>query len=148
MHSVRLASGLQTTHTTLGNLQLVSQYLTVLGHLALALHDTGQAREILRSGLTLAKKLYDIPTQIWVLSNLTGMFSSQKNVVYLLLFCFNQNKPLCLIAALYEQVGEKANETENREYEKKKADELEKRLANAHASAHHPQLVILSLPLI
>ncbi|XP_023731008.1 sister chromatid cohesion protein SCC4 isoform X2 [Lactuca sativa] len=111
---VRLASGLQTTHTTLGNLQLVSQYLTVLGHLALALHDTGQAREILRSGLTLAKKLYDIPTQIWVLSNLT---------------------------ALYEQVGEKANETENREYEKKKADELEKRLANAHASAHHPQLI-------
>ncbi|KAL4587868.1 hypothetical protein LXL04_000743 [Taraxacum kok-saghyz] len=111
---VRLASGLQTTHTTLGNLQLVSQYLTVLGNLALALHDTGQAREILRSGLTLAKKLYDIPTQIWVLTNLT---------------------------ALYEQVGEKDNERENREYEKKKSDELEKRLANAHASPHHLLLI-------
>lgn len=111
---IRLASGLQTTHMTIGNLQLVSQYLTVLGNLALALHDTGQAREILRSSLTLAKKLYDIPTQIWVLSNLT---------------------------TLYEQVGEKGNETENREYEKKKVDELQKRLANAHASAYHLELI-------
>ncbi|KAI3732682.1 hypothetical protein L1987_63889 [Smallanthus sonchifolius] len=58
---------------TLGILQLAPQYLTVLGKLALALHDTGQVREILRSSLTLAKKLYDIPTQIWVLSNLTEM---------------------------------------------------------------------------
>ncbi|KAI3819422.1 hypothetical protein L1987_13256 [Smallanthus sonchifolius] len=71
---VRLASGLKTTHMTLGNLQLVSQYLTILGNLALALHDTCQAREILRSSLTLAKKLYDIPTHIWVLSNLTCMY--------------------------------------------------------------------------
>lgn len=68
----RLAFGLQTTHNTLGNLQLVSQYLAVLGNLGLALRDTVQAREILRSSLTLAKKLNDIPTQIWVLSNLTG----------------------------------------------------------------------------
>lgn len=68
----RLARGLQLTHTYLGNLQLVSQYLTVLGSLALALQDTAQAREILKSSLTLAKKLYDIPTQIWVLSVLTG----------------------------------------------------------------------------
>lgn len=72
---VRLASGLQTTHTYLGNLQLVSQYLSVLGNLALALHDTGQAREILRSALTLARKLYDIPTQNWVLSNMTGILN-------------------------------------------------------------------------
>ncbi|GJX23146.1 sister chromatid cohesion protein SCC4 isoform X2 [Tanacetum coccineum] len=111
---VRLASGLQTTHTTLGNLQLVSQYLTVLGNLALALHDTVQAREILRSSLTLSKKLYDIPTQIWVISNLT---------------------------ALYEQVHEEENEMENREYEKKKTDELRKRLANVHASPHHRELI-------
>ncbi|MFS7987186.1 putative tetratricopeptide-like helical domain superfamily, chromatid cohesion factor MAU2 [Helianthus anomalus] len=111
---IKLASGLQTTHTTIGNLQLVSQYLTVLGNLALALHDTGQAREILRSSLTLAKKLYDIPTQIWVLSNLT---------------------------ALYEQVDEKDNETTNREYEKKKVDELQRRLSKARASAHHLELI-------
>lgn len=75
MCRLRLANGLQTTHVTLGNLQLVAQYLTVLGNLALSLHDTGQAREILRSSLTLAKKLYDIPTQIWVLSNMTGKYS-------------------------------------------------------------------------
>lgn len=68
-----MARGLQLTHTHLGNLQLVAQYLTILGSLALALHDTVQAREILRSALTLAKKLYDIPTQIWVLSVLTGI---------------------------------------------------------------------------
>jgi len=70
---IRLATGLQLTHNYLGNLQLVSQYLTVLGSLAIALHDNGQAREILRSALTLAKKLNDIPTQIWVLSALSGM---------------------------------------------------------------------------
>lgn len=69
----RLAKGLQIAHNHMGNLQLVSQYLTILGSLALALHDTVQAREILRSSLTLAKKLSDIPTQIWVLSVLTGI---------------------------------------------------------------------------
>uniref|UniRef100_A0A5B7BD42 Sister chromatid cohesion protein SCC4 n=1 Tax=Davidia involucrata TaxID=16924 RepID=A0A5B7BD42_DAVIN len=111
---VRLATGLQITHTHLGNLQLVSQYLTILGNLALALHDTGQAREILRSSLTLAKKLYDIPTQIWVLSNLT---------------------------ALYQQVGEKGSEMENLEYQNKKADELQKRLAGAHSSIYHIELI-------
>ncbi|KAL3828998.1 hypothetical protein ACJIZ3_017800 [Penstemon smallii] len=94
---IRLASGLQTTHTSLGNLQLVSQYLTVLGSLALSLHDTGQAREILRSALTLAKKLYDIPTQNWVLSNMT---------------------------ALYQQTGEKGSEMENLEYQKRKIDKV------------------------
>lgn len=60
----------------MGNLQLVSQYLTLLGNLALSLHDTVQAKEILRSALTLAKKLNDIPTQNWVLSNLTGIYKS------------------------------------------------------------------------
>ncbi|PKU62516.1 hypothetical protein MA16_Dca022188 [Dendrobium catenatum] len=70
---VRLASGLKIAHQQLGNIQLVSQYLTILGTLALQLHDTEQAREILKSSLTLAKTLYDVPTQIWVLSVLTGM---------------------------------------------------------------------------
>ncbi|GAA0181223.1 hypothetical protein LIER_30218 [Lithospermum erythrorhizon] len=111
---VRLASGLQTTHTHLGNLQLVSQYLTVLGNLALALRDTGQAKEILRSSLTLAKKLYDVPTQIWVLSNLT---------------------------ALYQQSGEKEHEMENLEYQKKKVEELQRRISDAASSAHHIFLI-------
>ncbi|KAK2644662.1 hypothetical protein Ddye_019857 [Dipteronia dyeriana] len=110
----RLAKGLQIAHNQMGNLQLVSQYLTILGNLALALHDTVQAREILRSSLTLAKKLSDIPTQIWVLSVLT---------------------------ALYQQLGEKGNEMENDEYRKKKLDELEKRLADAYSSIHHIELI-------
>ncbi|KAJ7563492.1 hypothetical protein O6H91_03G112700 [Diphasiastrum complanatum] len=59
-----LASGLRLTHKQLGNHQLVSQYLTVLGSLALAMHDFGQAREILKSSLTLSKALHDIPSQI------------------------------------------------------------------------------------
>jgi MAternally-affected-uncoordination protein len=44
----------------------------MLGTLALQLHDAGQAREILKSSLTLAKTLFDIPTQIWILSVFTG----------------------------------------------------------------------------
>lgn len=69
----RLASGLRIAHQQLGNIQLVSQYLTILGTLALQLHDAGQAREILKSALTLAKTLYDIPAQMWILSVFTGM---------------------------------------------------------------------------
>ncbi|XP_057772600.1 sister chromatid cohesion protein SCC4 [Salvia miltiorrhiza] len=111
---IRLASGLQITHTYLGNLQLVSQYLTVLGNLALALHDTGQAREILRSALTLAKKLYDIPTQNWVLSNMT---------------------------ALYQQTGERGSEMENTTYLSRKADDLQQRLDAARSNVHHDELI-------
>ncbi|KAK7300586.1 hypothetical protein RJT34_11433 [Clitoria ternatea] len=110
----RLARGLQLTHTYLGNLQLVSQYLTILGSLALALRDTIQAREILKSSLTLAKKLYDIPTQIWVLSVLT---------------------------ALYKELGERGNEMENAEYQTKKLEELKRRLADAHASIYHIEII-------
>ncbi|GAB4824830.1 hypothetical protein Ancab_007700 [Ancistrocladus abbreviatus] len=111
---IRLATGLQITHSHLGNLQLVSQYLTILGNLALALHDTGQAREILRSALTLAKKLYDVPTQVWVLSVLT---------------------------ALYQELGERGNEMENSDYQRKKVDDLEKKLAEARSSIHHLELI-------
>lgn len=111
---VRLASGLQVAHTHLGNLQLVSQYLTILGNLALALHDTSQAREILRSALTLAKKLYDIPTQIWVLTNLT---------------------------ALYQQLDEQGSEMENVEYQTKKKEDLHRRLIDARSSMHHIELI-------
>ncbi|KAL5974879.1 hypothetical protein ACLOJK_031552 [Asimina triloba] len=111
---IRLATGLRITHQHLGNIQLVSQYLTVLGTLALALHDTGQAREILKSSLTLAKTLYDIPTQIWVLSVLT---------------------------ALYRELGESGNEMENLEYERKKADDLQKRILDAQSSIHHLDLI-------
>nr|DAD38551.1 TPA_asm: hypothetical protein HUJ06_012873 [Nelumbo nucifera] len=111
---IRLASGLRITHQQLGNIQLVSQYLTILGSLALALRDTGQAREILKSSLTLAKTLYDIPTQMWVLSVLT---------------------------ALYQELGERGNEMENSEYERKKSDDLHKRLADARSSIHHIELV-------
>ncbi|KAI8574138.1 hypothetical protein RHMOL_Rhmol01G0331200 [Rhododendron molle] len=104
----------QITHSHLGNLQLVSQYLTILGNLALALHDTGQAREILRSALTLSKKLYDIPTQIWVLTNLT---------------------------ALYQQLGEKGSEMENDEYLSKKRADLQNRLHDACSSIHHIEII-------
>ncbi|XP_048324557.1 sister chromatid cohesion protein SCC4 isoform X2 [Ziziphus jujuba] len=110
----RLAKGLQLTHNHLGNLQLVAQYLTILGSLALALHDTVQAREILRSSLTLAKKLYDVPTQIWVLSVLT---------------------------TLYQELGERGNEMENIDYQRKKMDDLQKRLADALSSIHHIELI-------
>ncbi|KAM7257502.1 hypothetical protein ACFE04_013243 [Oxalis oulophora] len=111
----KLAIGLQIAHNHMGNLQLVSQYLTSLGSLALALHDTVQAREILRSSLTLAKKLCDIPTQIWVLS---------------------------LLSALYQQLGDKGNEMENDEYRSKKIDELQRKLADARSSIHHIELQI------
>lgn len=111
---MRLATGLRITHQQLGNIQLLSQYLTILGSLALTLHDTGQAKEILKSSLTLAKTLYDLPTQVWVLSVMT---------------------------ALYQEVGERGNEMENSEYEKKKNEDLQRRLADARSSIHHLGLI-------
>ncbi|KAL6851556.1 hypothetical protein ACP4OV_020489 [Aristida adscensionis] len=110
----RLASGLRIAHQQLGNIQLVSQYLTMLGTLALQLHDAGQAREILKSSLTLAKTLYDIPTQIWILSVFTE---------------------------LYREFEEKGNEMENFEYERKKEDDLQRRLFEAQSHAFHQELV-------
>ncbi|CAL1411900.1 unnamed protein product [Linum trigynum] len=110
----KLAKGLQIAHTSTGNLQLISQYLTILGHLALSLHDTIQAREILRSALTLAKKLYDVPTQIWVLS---------------------------VLKDLYQGLGEVGNQMENDEYQKKKSDELQRKIADAQSSIHHLELI-------
>ncbi|KAF6163807.1 hypothetical protein GIB67_016147, partial [Kingdonia uniflora] len=111
---IHLASGLRVTYQHLGNIRLVSQYLTILGSLALTLHDIGQAREILKSSLTLAKTLYDIPTQIWVLSVLT---------------------------MLYQELGERGNEMKNSECERKKIDDLQKRLTNARSSIHHIELI-------
>eukprot|EP00252_Welwitschia_mirabilis_P009254 TRINITY_DN2169_c0_g1_i1.p1 TRINITY_DN2169_c0_g1~~TRINITY_DN2169_c0_g1_i1.p1 ORF type:complete len:666 (-),score=133.06 TRINITY_DN2169_c0_g1_i1:361-2358(-) len=111
---IRLANGLKITHKNLGNLHLVSQYLTVLGSLAVALHDVGQAREILKSSLTLAKALYDIPTQIAVLTELT---------------------------ALYRELGETANAAQNSEYEARKSGDLRKRIDMAQSSPHHLHLV-------
>ncbi|KAL5720760.1 hypothetical protein ACHQM5_013399 [Ranunculus cassubicifolius] len=111
---VRLATGLRITHQQLGNIQLVSQYLTILGSLALTLHDTGQAKEILKSSLTLAKTLYDLPTQTWVLSVMTS---------------------------LYKELGERGNEMENSEYERKKEEDLQRRLAEARSSIHHLELI-------
>ncbi|KAK1283245.1 hypothetical protein QJS10_CPB21g01774 [Acorus calamus] len=108
------ANGLRVAHQQLGNIQLVSQYLTILGALALALHDTVQAGEILRSSLTLAKTLYDVPTQVWVLS---------------------------VFGDLYREMNEKANELENSEYERKKEDDLQKRLLDAQSTVWHLELV-------
>ncbi|KAK1271747.1 hypothetical protein QJS04_geneDACA022639 [Acorus gramineus] len=108
------ANGLRVAHQQLGNIQLVSQYLTILGALALALHDTVQAGEILRSSLTLAKTLYDVPTQVWVLS---------------------------VFGDLYREMNEKANELENSEYERKKEDDLQKRLSDAQSTVWHLELV-------
>ncbi|CAO1939105.1 unnamed protein product [Urochloa humidicola] len=110
----RLASGLRIAHQQLGNIQLVSQYLTMLGTLALQLHDAGQAREILKSSLTLAKTLFDIPTQIWILSVFTE---------------------------LYRELEERGNEMENSEYERKKEDDLQRRLSEAYSHAFHQELV-------
>ncbi|KAF8765974.1 hypothetical protein HU200_008016 [Digitaria exilis] len=110
----RLASGLKIAHQQLGNIQLVSQYLTMLGTLALQLHDAVQAREILKSSLTLAKTLVDIPTQIWILSVFTE---------------------------LYRELGERENEMENFEYERKKEDELQRRLSEACSHDFHQELV-------
>ncbi|KAL2930953.1 Sister chromatid cohesion protein SCC4 [Bienertia sinuspersici] len=111
---IRLATGLQITHSKLGNIQLVSQYLTILGSLALALHDTKQASEILKSALTLAKQNCDVPTQIWVLS---------------------------VLSELYQELGERRNEMENSEYQRKKIDDLHRRLTDAYASIHHNELI-------
>lgn len=110
----RLATGLKITHKQLGNHQLVSQFLTVLGSLAIAMRDTTQARDILKSSLTLAKSLHDIPTQVAVLSELRAMFRDS---------------------------GEAGKEAEHAEAESKKREELRRRIHDAQATPYHAPLL-------
>jgi MAternally-affected-uncoordination protein len=42
---------------------------------------------------------------------------------------------------LYKGLGEIGNEMENEEYRKKKLDDLQTKLADAHSSIHHIELV-------
>lgn len=46
-----------------------------------------------------------------------------------------------VLAALYQELDEKGNEMENVEYHRKKVDELQRKLADAHSSIHHIELV-------
>lgn len=48
---------------------------------------------------------------------------------------------ICATAALYQELGERGNEMENAEYQRKKIDDLHKRFADAYASIHHTALV-------
>ena len=50
------------------------QFSELLIFLAIAIHDTTQACDILKSSFTLAKSLHDIPTQVTVLAELRGTF--------------------------------------------------------------------------
>ena len=45
------------------------------------------------------------------------------------------------MVGLYREVGERGNEMENSEYERKKEDDLQKRLSEAFSSIHHIELV-------
>jgi MAternally-affected-uncoordination protein len=45
------------------------------------------------------------------------------------------------LAGLYKGLGEIGNEMENEEYRKKKLDDLQTKLADAHSSIHHIELV-------
>lgn len=52
---------------------------------------------------------------------------------------------LCCLVALYQELGERGNEMENSEYQRRKADDLQKRLVDAHSSIHHIELVRTSI---
>ncbi|KAL3695207.1 hypothetical protein R1sor_009283 [Riccia sorocarpa] len=116
----RLATGLTITHKQLGNHQLLSQYLTVLGSMATTMRDTGQARDILKSSFTLAKALHDLPAQLGVLSELT---------------------------VLFRELGETTKQHENAEYELRKREELRRCIDAARNSEHHLRLIQYGLAL-
>jgi len=48
-----------------------------------------------------------------------------------------------VLAALYKELGERGNEMENAEYQTKKSEDLQRRLADAHASIYHIEIVSL-----
>lgn len=54
--------------------------------------------------------------------------------------CFTFLVAIALVG-LYQGLGEIGNEMENEEYRKKKLDDLQKKLADAHSSIHHIELV-------
>jgi MAternally-affected-uncoordination protein len=46
-----------------------------------------------------------------------------------------------LISELYRELEERSNEMENHEYERKKEDDLQRRLSEAYSQAFHQELV-------
>lgn len=110
----RLASGLRLTYRHLGNNQLVSQYLTVLGSIAVSMHDLDGAEKILSSSVTLAKALFDIPSQIAIMDELNGLF---------------------------RELGDKVRQKSNAEAQEKKREELSRRIEAAKVSEHHQFLL-------
>jgi len=48
---------------------------------------------------------------------------------------------LSVLTALYQELDERGNEMENAEYQRKKVDDLQRRLADAHSSIHHIELI-------
>lgn len=45
------------------------------------------------------------------------------------------------LVALYKELGERGHELENLEFQKRREDDLQKRLVDAHSSIHHIELV-------
>lgn len=54
----------------------------------------------------------------------------------------NKHTCLLILSGLYQELGERGNEMENSEYQTKRTEELQKRLADAHASIHHIEIVM------
>jgi len=64
---VRVTKALRLSHGTLGNHQLVTHTLTLLGGLNLTTNDHQQATDMLKNARILAKNIHDLPAHVLVL---------------------------------------------------------------------------------
>ncbi|GBG88220.1 hypothetical protein CBR_g46787 [Chara braunii] len=110
----KLTSGLQLTHGLLGNHQVTSQYLTLLGNIALHFRDPPQALNILKSALTIAQTQHDLPIQLGIISELE---------------------------MLYKDVGDTAKGGENAAFQRQKMADFVHKVNAAKSTPYHQQIL-------
>lgn len=70
----QIGRGLKVTHKQLGNHQLVSQFLAMLGGVNRVLNDLPAAADVLKSAFTLAKSQHDLLAQVGALQEVASEF--------------------------------------------------------------------------
>ncbi|GAQ85929.1 hypothetical protein KFL_002610150 [Klebsormidium nitens] len=79
----QIGRGLKQAHKQLGNHQLVSQFLAMLGSVNRALNDLPTGSDVLKSAFTLAKSEHDLLTQISALEEMANIARLENNQAHL-----------------------------------------------------------------
>mgnify|MGYP005707958747 CR=1 FL=1 len=123
---------------------MVAQTLNLLGECAVASGEKGQVTEMLKSAYTLSMSQGDLPTQLGSLGPFSSAvyFFPSDYVLYNPKYDIKPPKP-CFnrITTGLQEGGDPAERSRDEAYRKRKAGELDGRVAKAVAGAKHAAVV-------